>query len=159
MYGIWNFSQIFQNLGLWISFRKLRDNMESRCKNVARVFFWAIISKASKEFFFFFFFFFVFCFLRLHPWHMEVPRLGVYLELLPPAYTRATAMPDLSHVCELYHSSQQCWMLNPRSEARDRTRNLMVPSQICFCCAMMENPSQEFLSENLGTTVLGHRVG
>ena len=94
-----------------------------------------------------------------YPRHMEVPRLGVELELLPPAYTRATAMPDLSHVCELYHSSQQCWMLNPRSEARDRTRNLMVPSQICFCCAMMENPSQEFLSENLGTTVLGHRVG
>jgi len=28
-----------------------------------------------------FFFFFFFCFLGPHPWHMEVPRLGVQLEL------------------------------------------------------------------------------
>ena len=76
---------------------------------------------------------------------MEVPRLGVELELLPPAYTRATAMPDLSHVCELYHSSQQCWMLNPRSEARDRTRNLMVPSRICFRRATTGTPDFDFL--------------
>ena len=27
------------------------------------------------------FLFFVFCFLGPHPWHMEVPRLGVQLEL------------------------------------------------------------------------------
>ena len=34
----------------------------------------------SLEFFFFFFFFFFFCFFAfggLHPWHMEIPRLGV----------------------------------------------------------------------------------
>ena len=30
----------------------------------------------------------------------------------------------------LYHSSQQCWILNPLSEVRDQTRNLIVPSQI-----------------------------
>ena len=45
-------------------------------------------------------------------------------------------MPDQSHVCNLHHSSRQCWILNPLSEARDRTCNLTVPSQICFCCAM-----------------------
>ena len=39
-------------------------------------------------------------------------------------------MPDLSCVCDLRHSSQQCWILNPLSEARDRTSNLMVPSRI-----------------------------
>ena len=33
-------------------------------------------------------------FLGLHLWHMEVPRLGVQLELQLPAYTTATAMPD-----------------------------------------------------------------
>ena len=38
-------------------------------------------------------------FLGLLPWHMEVPRLGVQSELLPPAYATATAMPDLSHIC------------------------------------------------------------
>ena len=32
--------------------------------------------------------------LGLHPGHMEVPRLGVKLELQLPAYTTATAMQD-----------------------------------------------------------------
>ena len=61
---------------------------------------------------------------------MEVPRLGVELELQLLAYATATATPDLSHTCDLHHSSGQCQILNPLSEARDRTRNLMVPSQI-----------------------------
>ena len=38
-------------------------------------------------------------------------------------------MPDLSHVCDLHHSSRQCQILNLLSEARDRTRNFMAPSQ------------------------------
>ena len=56
-----------------------------------------------------------------HLGHMEVPELGVELELLPLAYAIATAMPDPSRVCDLHHSSQQCWILNPLSKARDRT--------------------------------------
>ena len=43
------------------------------------------------------------CFLGLHPQHMEVPRLGVELEIQPLAYTTATATGDLSRVCNLYH--------------------------------------------------------
>ena len=44
-------------------------------------------------------FYFVFLlFLWAAPRHMEVPRLGVESELQPPAYTRATAMRDPSHV-------------------------------------------------------------
>ena len=39
----------------------------------------------------FFFFFFFFCFLGLHPWHMEVPRLGVESEQQLLAYATATA--------------------------------------------------------------------
>ena len=66
----------------------------------------------------FLFLFFVF-FLGLHLWYMEVPRLGVELELKLPAYATATAMPDLSCVCDLYHSSWQCRILNPLSEAND----------------------------------------
>jgi len=31
---------------------------------------------------------------------MEVPRLGVEVELMLPAYTTATARPDLSRVCD-----------------------------------------------------------
>ena len=71
---------------------------------------------------------------------MEIPRLGVELELQLPAYTTATEMPDLSHVCDLHHSSQQHQILNPLGEARDRTHNLTVPSQMCFHCATTELP-------------------
>ena len=39
------------------------------------------------------------------PWHMEVPKLGVESELQLPAYTTATATPDLSHICKLHCSS------------------------------------------------------
>ena len=42
-----------------------------------------------------------------------------------PAYTTATAMPDLSHVCDLYHSSGQLQIFNPLREAKDRTYILM----------------------------------
>ena len=77
----------------------------------------------------FFFFFFVFS------WHTEVPRLGVELKLQLPTYTTATATPDPSHVCNLHHSSWQCRILSPLSKARNRTHNLIVPSQILFCCA------------------------
>ena len=47
----------------------------------------------------------LFFFLGPHVRHMEVPRLGVQLELQLPAYTTAT--PDLSLICDLYHSSLQ----------------------------------------------------
>ena len=57
---------------------------------------------------------------------MEVSRLGVELELQLPAYTTAIAMPDPSRVCDLHHSSQQCWILNPLSRARDGTRILRL---------------------------------
>ena len=78
--------------------------------------------------------------LGLHLWHIEVPRLAAELKLQLLAYTTATATADLSHVYNLHHSSWQCWILNPLIEARDRTRNLMVPSRICVHCAMMGTP-------------------
>ena len=34
------------------------------------------------------------------------------------------AMPDLSRICDLYHSFQQFWILNPLREAGDWTRIL-----------------------------------
>ena len=59
---------------------------------------------------------------------MEVPRLGVELELQLPASTTATATWDLSRVYSLYHSSLQRQILNPLSEAKDQTRVLMDTS-------------------------------
>ena len=83
------------------------------------------------------------CFLGLHLRHMEVPRPGAESELL--AYITATAMPDPSCICDLLHSSWQCWILNPLSEASYGTGNLMVPSRIHFCCAMTGIPNIHLL--------------
>ena len=58
-------------------------------------------------------------FLGPHLWHREGPRLGVESEQQLPAYTTATATRDPSLVCGLHHSSWQCQILNPLSEARD----------------------------------------
>ena len=55
---------------------------------------------------------------------MDVPRLGVESERQLLAYTTATATAtpgDLSHVYDLCHTSWQCRLLNPLSEARDGT--------------------------------------
>ena len=73
----------------------------------------------------------LFCFLGPHLGHMEVPRLGVVLELQPPAYTTATAMLDPSHVCDLHHSSWQRLIPDPLSKARDGTFLLMDTSRVC----------------------------
>ena len=51
-----------------------------------------------------------------HLWHMEVPRVGVESEL----HLRPTPQP------------QQCQILNPLSEARNRTRILMDTSWVHY---------------------------
>ena len=73
-----------------------------------------------------------FVFLGLYMRHMEVPRLGLQLELQLPAYAMATAIPDPSCICDLHHGSQQHWILNPQSEARDGTCILVDARQIHF---------------------------
>ena len=64
-------------------------------------------------------------FLGRHLRHMEVPGLGVELELQVPAYPTATATPDPSCPFDLHHSLWQRQILNPLSDARDRTHILM----------------------------------
>ena len=46
------------------------------------------------------------------------------------AYTTARAIWDLSHVCDLHHSSRQHWIPNPLSETRDWTHIFMDTSWI-----------------------------
>ena len=79
--------------------------------------------------------FILFFFSGPHPRHMEVPRLGVEWELQLLVCPTATATWDLSRVCELHHSSGQCRILNPLSEARDHTQILMGTSQARYHCA------------------------
>ena len=81
------------------------------------------------------FLFLISVFSELHLQHIEVPRLGVESELQPLAYAIATSDP--SHICNLYHSSQQHRILNPLRDVRDQTCVLVVSSHIRFLCAMM----------------------
>ena len=83
----------------------------------------------------------LFCFRGSHTQHMEVPRRGVESELQPPAYTTATATPDLSCICDLCHSSRQRRIHNPPREARDGTHILMDSSRIFFPLRHNENSS------------------
>ena len=74
-----------------------------------------VVSLISYPFFLFYFIFF-----GPYLWHMEAPRLE--------------ATPDLSCICNLYHSSSQHRIPDPLSEARDQTCILMDTGQICFHC-------------------------
>ena len=58
-------------------------------------------------------------------------------------------MSDPSHVPNLHHSSRQCQIVNPLSEARDQSHNLMVPGQIHFHCATMGTPKAANLTVRL----------
>ena len=84
----------------------------------------------SPPFSFFLFFFVVF--LGPHPRLREFPRLGVKLELKLQAYTTTTATQDRSNVGDLHQSSRQRRIVNPLSEAGDRTCILMDAGQIWF---------------------------
>ena len=91
----------------------------------------------------------LFCFvclfvLRLYLRHMEVLRLGVESELQLPAYATATAMPDLSRICDLHCSLWQHQIVIPLREVRDRPCLLRGTSEVlnhlsnngnsCFNC-------------------------
>ena len=67
--------------------------------------FWLILNPTYKyctSLFLHFIYLFIYLFLGPHLWHVEVPRLGVKLELQLQAYTIVT--PDPSHICDLHHS-------------------------------------------------------
>ena len=76
---------------------------------------------------------------------MEVPRLGVQLELQLPGDTTATATPDPSFICDLHLSSWPRQTLNPPIEARDRTCVLMDTSQVLNPLSHNGNSRPSFL--------------
>ena len=85
---------------------------------------------------------------------MEVPRLWVEAELQLLAYATAIATQDPSRVCDLYHSSRQCRILNPLSKARDRTCVLLNTSGVHYHGATMGTPGPDLLP--LAIVYLGH---
>ena len=79
-----------------------------------------------------------FVFLGPHPQHMEVGSqarglIGTVATSLSYSHSNAGSERRLQ-------PTPQRWILNPLSKARDGTHNLMIPSQICFCCATMGSP-------------------
>ena len=136
-------------------FRKPADQEDSRLVDQRTIFPWSefrllLYRKGVKEWLvvtdflvpksFFVCLFPCFVFLGPHQWHMEVPRLGIELELQLPAYATAIATGDLSHICDLHHSSQQGQIPNPLSEARDPTCIFVDTSHIHFHWAMTGPP-------------------
>ena len=85
------------------------------------ILFFAKFSVSVQKCNYYFFFYFLSFFWGLHPW------LAAGL-----CHSHSHAIP--SCICDLHHSSQKHRILNPLSKARDWTPNLMVPSQIHFCC-------------------------
>ena len=59
---------------------------------------------------------------------MEVPRVGVELELQLPAYTKL--QPRGTRAASATHATAHRWILNPLREAREGTHILMDPSQV-----------------------------
>ena len=86
------------------------------------------------------YFYLFFDFLEPHLWHMEVPRLGVKSEAWLLACNTGTAMPDLSCIWNLHHSSWQHRILNPLIKARDGTYVLMDASRFVSTGPWQELP-------------------
>ena len=112
-------------LTLWLQTSSLQncERINFCCVKLPHL--WEFDTAEGKSYMNFFFLF------RAAPRRMEFPRLGVDSELKQLAYVTATAMWDPRCVFDLHHSSWQRQILNPLSEARDRTRILMDTSRVC----------------------------
>ena len=84
-----------QSLRSTIWWREVSENRKKKKKRKGR--YYQINNRRKKIFV-------VVVVLGLYPWHMEVPRLGVQLELELLAYTTATTTPDPSHVFDLHYT-------------------------------------------------------
>ena len=69
---------------------------------------------------------------------------GSLIRAIDTGLHHSHSMQDPSHGCDLHHSSRLYWILNPLSEARDRTRVLTDASQICFRWATKGTPLSFF---------------
>ena len=82
-----------------------------------------------------------------HPWHKEVPRLGVESELKLLAYAILTWNQRL--ICDLHHSLQQHQITNPLSKARDQIPILMDTVRFISIVSQWELPNIILSGEKL----------
>ena len=132
-------------------FLNKRKNTLAKCpndqfpsKNFLKIFLGFAVAGCCFIYSFFIFFFFFFS-LGLYPWHMEVPGLRGRIRATAEVNTTATAMPDLSHIWDLRCSLWQHQIINPLSEARDRTCTL----QETMSGSQPTEPQWEFLVTDL----------
>ena len=121
------YNGLFKRVSMNIKdFIQLTDTMHILCQPYFYYFFFPS--------FLFFFFLMLFRTASVAYRISKAPKLGVRVEseLKLQAYTIAIATLDLSHISDLDHSSQQCWIPGPLSEARDQTLILMETGQIHF---------------------------
>ena len=123
------------------NFRFRKSQIMSCWINILKfiIFFWFNLFLEHREWDFFF------SPLRATPTVHGSSSLGVELELQLLAYATATATLDLSHVCDLHHSSGQHQILNPLREARDRTHVLMNISWVHYHKATRRTPKNAIL--------------
>ena len=89
----------------------------------------AVLGNSHRFWSLYFFFFF----LRATPEAYGGSQARGQIGAVATSLATATAVPDPSCICDLHQSSQKRWILNPLSEARDRTCVLMDTSQTHFC--------------------------
>ena len=75
----------------------------------------------------FLFLFFVSCLFKAMPVAYGGSQAWRQIGAVAAGLHHSHRMWDLSHVCNLHPNSQQRWILNPQSQARDRTCVLMDP--------------------------------
>ena len=73
-----------------------------------------------------------FCLFRAEPAAYGCSQVRGRIRAVASGLATATAVQDLSHICNPHHRSQQCWILNSLSEARDQTRILMDTSKVRY---------------------------
>ena len=89
----------------------------------------------------FLFFVFCFCLLSATPTAYRISQARGRIGAVGASLHHSHSNARLSQICNLHHSSQQCQILKPLSEARDLTCNFIVPSWIRFHCAMTGTPA------------------
>ena len=72
-------------------------------------------------------------FLGLHLRHMELPRLGVELELYMLTCATATATSDLSPICDLRHSHGNIGFLTHLARPGIETASSWILLRVHFC--------------------------